>query len=161
MKKQTYKKTHEAIKLLSEILISYEYGEAHAERMEVLKAFNSLSDLVSKPKGFDSAKRIDTLMGEVYVYFNSYGEFVVLDSDKKQIAFFDNVDDGEEFELYNQIQAMSNPMNLLDLGFCAEIYYGEDLETFIKDLKKYDLFETSNPLSEIYRVGDFFVFFVY
>jgi hypothetical protein len=88
MKKENFIKTNQAIQLLSEVLTNYEYGESHNERIEILNAFNTLSDLIQKPKGINNLKRIDSWMGVFYVYFNEYQELVILDSDKKQIAFF-------------------------------------------------------------------------
>jgi hypothetical protein len=161
MKKETFRKTREAIALLSEVLTSYEYGEAHTERLELLKAFNVLTDLVVKPRDKANPKRILSFLGSFYFYFNEYNEFVLLDSDKRQIAFFEDVDDKKEYDLIKQLEAISNPMELLDLGFCAELYYDNDMRNFVKLLKKYDLFETSNPQSEIFRIGDYFMFFVY
>jgi hypothetical protein len=161
MKKENFIKTNQAIHLLSEVLTNYEYGESHDERIHLLNAFNTLSDLIQKPKGKNNLKKIDSFMGAFYVYFNEYQELVILDSDKKQIALFENMDESKAFDIYNQLESMGNPMKLLDMGFCAEVYFDNDMENFVKNLKKYDLFETSNPQSEIFRVGLFFVFFVY
>jgi hypothetical protein len=159
MKKETFRKTIQAIDNLSHILLNVEISQD--ERTNILQAFNTLSDMIQRPKSIDSAKKIISNMGIMYCYFDAYGDLILLDSDKKQIAFIDNVDSGEEFDIYNQLEAMGNPMNLLDMGFCAEVYFDNDMENFVKNLKKYDLFETSNPQSEIFRVGLFFVFFVY
>jgi hypothetical protein len=161
MKKENFVKTSRAIQLLGEVLTNYECGESHEERIEILQAFNTLSDMIQKPKGKDNLKKIDSFMGAFYVYFNEYNELVILDSDKKQICFLENIDDSKVFDIYNQLEAMKNPMDLFSLSFCAEIYFDNDMENFVKNLKKYELFETSNPQSEIFRIGLFLVFFVY
>lgn len=161
MKKENYTKTSEAIQLLSEVLTNYEYGEAHDERIEILQAFNILSDLIQRPKGINNLKMIKSYMGVFYVYFNEYRELVILDSDKKQICFIDNVDNGEEYDIYKTLENMKNPMDLFALSFCADIYYDNDMENFVKNLKKQNLFETIDPQSEIFRIGLFLVFFVY
>jgi hypothetical protein len=120
-----------------------------------------LSDFIKKPLGLYNALRVDSYMGTFYVYFNEYRELVILDSDKRQICFLENIDNGKEFDIYKQLEVMKHPMDLLEMGFCAEVYYDNDMDNFIKNLKKYDLFETSNPKSEIYKVGMFYLFFVY
>jgi len=159
MKKETFLKTREAMDNLRHVLVD---GEIDIEtRTNILQAFNTLSDFIKKPLGKHNALRVDSYMGTLYVYFNEYRELVILDSDKRQICFLEDIDNGKEFDIYKQLEVMGNPMKLLDLGFCAEVYYDNDMDNFIKNLKKYDLFETSNPQSEIYRVGMFYLFFVY
>jgi hypothetical protein len=159
MKKETYRKTIQAIDNLSHILLNVDIKQD--ERINVLQAFNVLSDMIERPKSVSSAKKLVSHLGIMFCYFDPYGDLILLDSDKKQIAFIDNVDSGEEFDIYEYIENMTHPIDLYHFGFCADIDYDLDLEGFTQRLTKKNMFESSNPQSEIFRVGMFHLFFKY
>jgi len=155
MKRFTYKQTTRAIQTLSETLKEGQLSDF--ERESLLKAFNTLSDLIKKPKGINSAKRVDTIIGKVYIYFNEYNELVFLDSNKKQMFFLEDIDDGEEYDIVKKLEQMEHPSDLLSFSFCDNIKANWNLEELINSLN----FETENPMSEIYQIGEYNFVFIY
>jgi len=107
-------------------------------------------------------KKLHTILGDLYVGVDTYGEVTLADSDKRVFFTFNDMNDNEVLEILNEVKNFTSIDDLYNLSFCNKIHSSDRMfdllydknATFVSD----DILEMTK---EIYLIGNTFVKFDY